>query len=122
MAISIPSSVAKAPRVRVRSRARQRFFASRLALLGIVVLGLLTLVSVFGTWIRPYDPNKQSLRETLQGPSGAHWLGTDRFGRDILSRMIEGLGVSLWASLQAVVIAVALGIPIGLVAGYAGGW
>jgi peptide/nickel transport system permease protein len=83
---------------------------------------LLVLLAVIGRFFTPHDPNAQSLSHSLEGPSGSYWFGTDRFGRDIFSRLLEGTGLSLFAALQAVVVSVALGIPIGLLAGYAGGW
>lgn len=87
-----------------------------------LILLLLIIVSIGAEWIAPYDPLKQVLREALQSPSAAHWLGTDNLGRDVLSRLIFGGRIALIASLEATLIAVVLGVPIGLFIGYRGGW
>lgn len=58
----------------------------------------------------------------LEGPSAAHWLGTDDLGRDVLSRLIHGGANSLYAALLAVAVALLIGIPLGLIAGFVGGW
>src|SRR6218665_522835 len=90
--------------------------------LTLAFLVLLLLLSVTAPWIAPHAPSAQNLDATLQPISGAHWLGTDDLGRDILSRMIHGAPVTLYASLLAVGVAIVLGLPIGLLAGYLGGW
>ncbi|ABM59156.1 binding-protein-dependent transport systems inner membrane component [Verminephrobacter eiseniae EF01-2] len=92
------------------------------AALSLAFLVLLLLLSVTAPWIAPHAPSAQNLDATLQPISGAHWLGTDDLGRDILSRMIHGAPVTLYASLLAVGVAIVLGLPIGLLAGYLGGW
>lgn len=69
----------------------------------------------------PYAPEHANLRDRLQGPSAAHWLGTDDRGRDVLSRLIWGTRVSMSVGFIAVGIAVAIGIVIGAIAGYYGG-
>lgn len=78
------------------------------------------LVSVFAPLVTPTDPNAQDLLARLQGSSADHWLGTDRYGRDELSRLIYGGRVSLQGAAIAVVVGVAIGVSLGLIAGYAG--
>ncbi|MFY2642856.1 ABC transporter permease [Achromobacter insuavis] len=85
-------------------------------LLGLVALALLGLV-----WT-PYDPLKLNLSLRLQAPGALHWLGTDEFGRDVLSRLIIGASTSLWISLLSVVVALGCGTLIGMLAGYLRGW
>lgn len=90
-------------------------------------LSLLVLVLILGTallapWVAPYDPAHQDLEHMLEGPSAAHWLGTDDLGRDVLSRLIHGGANSLYAALLAVSVALLIGIPLGLIAGFVGGW
>ena len=92
------------------------------AALSLAFLLVLLLLSVTASWISPYVPSAQNLSDTLQPISVAHWLGTDDLGRDILSRMIHGAPMTLYASLLAVSVAIVLGVPIGLLAGYLGGW
>lgn len=83
---------------------------------------LLVVLAVFAPVVAPYDPYAQEVVDRLQPPSSAHWLGTDDYGRDVLSRLIFGVRISLQASLQAVVLALVLGLPLGVVAGYRGSW
>jgi peptide/nickel transport system permease protein len=73
-------------------------------------------------WIAPYEPFKQNYRETLQGPTWKHPFGTDRFGRDILSREIYGARISLRVAVISIFAALLVGGVFGLVAGYFGGW
>jgi peptide/nickel transport system permease protein len=86
------------------------------------VLAILVIVALGADWIAPYDPLRQSLRDALQGPSTAHWLGTDDLGRDVLSRLIFGCRIALIAAAEATSLAIILGVPIGLFIGYRGGW
>jgi ABC-type dipeptide/oligopeptide/nickel transport system permease subunit len=87
----------------------------------LVFLVLVVLVAIFAPLVAPKDPNEQDLFNRFKGWSGNHPLGTDGFGRDVLSRIIYGARTSLLASLQALGIAVVLGAPLGLLAGYIGG-
>jgi peptide/nickel transport system permease protein len=85
-----------------------------------VFLVLLIIVAAFTPLLAPYDPNAQELLLRLKAPSGQHWLGTDEFGRDILSRLMYGARVSMLAAAEALVVAAGIGAPLGMVAGYAG--
>ncbi|HEY6744445.1 MAG TPA: dipeptide/oligopeptide/nickel ABC transporter permease/ATP-binding protein [Mycobacteriales bacterium] len=85
-------------------------------------LVLLTVACAGASWWAPADPEFQDLAHPLAGPSGAHWLGTDRLGRDVLSRLLFGGQVSIVSVLEAVAVFAVLGITLGVVAGYAGGW
>lgn len=82
---------------------------------------LFVAVAVFAPWLMPYDPAAQDYMSTLQGPSWAHWLGTDYLGRDLLSRLIGGARVSLTAMSIVLAAALAIGVVIGSLAGYIGG-
>ena len=89
-----------------------------------VAWGLIILlggVAVFGPTLSPYDPNIGDFQKLLQGPNGAHWLGTDNLGRDTLSRLIAGTRVAALAGLEATAIAIAVGVPIGITVGFVGG-
>ncbi|PPL15509.1 ABC transporter permease [Microterricola pindariensis] len=86
------------------------------------VLVVMTLAAVFAPFIAPYDPNFVNLSAVYQGPSPAHWLGTDSLGRDTLSRMIFGARTALLGPLLVVVFSTILGILLGLLAGWRGGW
>ena len=79
-------------------------------------------VAVFAGGVAPYDPVAQDIIARMKGPSAAHWLGTDQFGRDVLSRIIHGSRTSLLVSAAAVLAALALGGTLGLVAAFYRGW
>lgn len=110
------------PRVGEWQRFRRVFFGRRVVLFGTVVIAFLVLVAIIGPWIAPYDPYEINLRATLEGPSSAHWLGTDFVGRDTLSRLIYGARTSLVVGLTSVFFASFIGITLGSIAGYYGGW
>jgi peptide/nickel transport system permease protein len=92
------------------------------AVIGGFVLAVIIVAAVFADQISPYPPNVQNLRNRLQPPSAEHWLGTDQFGRDILSRIIHGGRISLQVGFIAVGIALAIGGLMGVLAAYYGGW
>jgi peptide/nickel transport system permease protein len=99
----------------------RRLLRHRLAAAGgVIVLGLV-LVAIFAPALAPHDPTRQDLGATYQPSSAGHWLGTDEFGRDILSRIIHGARVSLLVGVVSVGIGLTLGTVAGLVAGYLGG-
>ncbi|MDR1978995.1 MAG: ABC transporter permease [Synergistaceae bacterium] len=98
-----------------------RLCRNHLAIVGLVILVALIFTAVFADVLAPYAYFKQSLRERLQAPSLSHWLGTDEFGRDVLSRLIYGARVSLQVGLVAVSISLVLGGSLGAIAGYYGG-
>lgn len=92
----------------------------RLIIFGILVLALL-FTAVFAEHICPYDPNGQDLANALQAPSLAHPFGTDRYGRDMLSRVIAGSQTSIFSALALVAIVSVGGTVIGVSCGYFGG-
>jgi peptide/nickel transport system permease protein len=87
---------------------------------GALVLVVL-LCAVFGNVIAPYSPLQTESLAALKPPSTAHWLGSDEFGRDILSRIIYGARISLQVAVISVGIGATVGSAIGLISGYAGG-
>ena len=89
--------------------------------LACLVLLLLAIAAVAGPWISPYHPDQVELARRLQPPSPDHWLGTDHLGRDILSRLIAGVRVSLGSVAVTLGLILTLGIVIGGAAGFAGG-
>lgn len=89
--------------------------------LGFIIIGLLLLTALLAPTLTPYDPNAQEF-DLLLPPSAQHLLGTDEFGRDLLSRLIAGSRVSLLVGFAAVSLAVLASVPLGLLAGYYGGW
>jgi peptide/nickel transport system permease protein len=111
----------------VEHRARWRevagaVLANRLALAALVVLGVLLVLAVVGRWVAPYGLNEVVIEDRLQGPSLDHPFGTDELGRDLFSRVILAVRVSLYVGLVAVGISLVAGVAIGLLAGYYGRW
>jgi peptide/nickel transport system permease protein len=94
---------------------------NRLASVGAVMLLTLFLVVLLAPLIARYDPVKQNYREMLQGPSAAHYFGTDKFGRDIWSRVVWGAQRSAIISVLAVLVGVLCGVPLGTISGFYGG-
>ncbi len=89
--------------------------------LGFFTLWLFVLTAVLAPWVTPHDPNAQDF-DLLAPPSLQHPVGTDEFGRDLLSRLMAGARVSLTVGFAAVGLAMLVAVPLGLVAGYYGGW
>ncbi|MCB6610789.1 ABC transporter permease [[Clostridium] symbiosum] len=98
-----------------------RYIHNRLAVIGSAILLIFILLAIFAPLIAPYDPYFMDGTAVLQAPGGAHPLGTDNMGRDILSRVIYGSRISLWVSIVSVSIATVLGLILGVAAGYFGG-
>ncbi len=99
----------------------RRFSRNKLAVVGLVIVGLMVFTGVFAPWLAPYSPTKQDLRNAEQMPSLAHPLGTDRYGRDQLSRIIWGARTAIIVAPSATLVAVAIGLVMGALAGYLGG-
>lgn len=97
------------------------FKRDKMGMVGAVMVVMLLSVSLFGNCFTPYNPLKMIYEESFQGPSVKHFLGTDRFGRDQLSRLIAGARTSMIVSFGAVAIAMILGVIVGLISGYFGG-
>lgn len=98
-----------------------RLFSSKLALSGLVICTLIVGLAVLAPMLAPYGPNTIDYRAMLRPPGGAHFLGADDLGRDVLSRTMYAGRLSLAVSTASVLLAVAAGAPLGLLAGYAGG-
>jgi len=107
---------------RPRGETIRRLLRSRSAVVGGSVLIVIVLAAIAAALISPYDPIKTNQRLSLEGPSLAHLMGTDRFGRDIFSRVVWGGQQSLPIGLVSVGIGLLFGVSLGLAAGYYGGW
>ena len=123
----VSSTSAEATQPSARRRApRQGFWADLLrhkgGAFGLAVVTLFVLLSLFGRWIAPYDPNVGELTSMLAAPSARHVFGTDELGRDTLSRVIDGSRVAVTVAFLSVALAMLGGVVIGIVAGYFGGW
>ncbi len=84
----------------------------------VLVLAVFVTLALLAPAIAPYDPNQQDLLARLRPWSAAHWLGTDEYGRDQLSRLIFGARVSLLAAVEVVAVGLVLGVPAGVLAGF----
>jgi len=101
---------------------RRRLFKNPAAVAGMLILLAFVLAALLAPYLAPADPTAQDLAARLKPPGAeGHLLGTDRLGRDVLSRLIFGARLSLLVSVSSVLIGLALGLPLGLVSGYAGG-
>ncbi|BBY30661.1 ABC transporter permease [Mycolicibacterium sediminis] len=87
-----------------------------------VLLLVVAIVALAAEWLVPYGINDVDVPNALQGPSGAHWFGTDELGRDVLSRVLVAVQASMQVAVASVAFAVIVGVSIGVVAGYRGGW
>ena len=97
-------------------------FRSPQLVLGTVLLLLVATAAAFGPALAPYDPEAFSRTARFAGPSPAHWLGADQFGRDTLSRLLIGARTTLLLSLSATALGSALGAVLGTVSAFLGGW
>jgi peptide/nickel transport system permease protein len=107
-------------------RTVKRTFARRVArhrgaVAGLAVVVLLLLMAAFAPLLAPFDPGAQALDSGLSGPSWSHWLGQDRLGRDLLSRLIYGARISAAVGLGTVSLSLAIGLLVGSASGFFGG-
>ena len=89
--------------------------------IGALIIGVYIVIAIIGPSIRPYAPDALLTGSPLMGPSSAHWLGTDEYGRDVWSRLLSGERGILLVALAATLVAVLLGSAIGLYSGFRGG-
>lgn len=116
------TDTAAAPRLFIRSRALRRFLSHKLALLGVFMVALLTVVCFAGPWFLPYDELYIDLRARFAPPmTGGHIFGTDPLGRDLAARLFHAGQVSMSIGFAVMVIATTIGSVVGVVAGYYGG-
>ena len=100
----------------------RRFLGRHLMLcLGLGIVLVMSLAALCAPLLAPYDPNALHLDHILEPPSSMFWLGTDRLGRDVFSRLLYGGQISLWVGFVAVGISVSIGTGLGLISGYFGG-
>lgn len=99
----------------------EKFYKNKLAVIGGVLLFIIILSAIFAPVIAPYPPEQQNLLNKLKPPSGEHLMGTDKFGRDIFSRLLYGARVSLLVGFASVLGSITIGTVVGAIAGYFGG-
>ncbi|PAV30463.1 peptide ABC transporter permease [Virgibacillus profundi] len=98
------------------------FKKNKIAVVGFCIVLFFILLAIFAPWIAKEGINAQETADRLLPPSAEYWLGTDDFGRDILSRIIYGARISLWVGFSAVIGSVIVGSILGIIAGYYGRW
>ena len=106
----------------VRRHLSLRLRRQPLAVVGVVFLSVFILCGLAAPWLARDNPASIDLMHRLQGPSAAHWAGTDELGRDTLARLLWGARLSLAVSVTVVSISLFLGLIVGGLAGYLGGW
>ena len=121
LAVDAVKSPAKSKRTWLLLSTLTRVFQNRMGILGLMFLVPLVVMGAFAPIVAPYDPLEMYRGEELKAPSADHLLGTDEFGRDILSRVIYGARISLLVGIISVVLGVVAGVITGLIAGYWGG-
>jgi peptide/nickel transport system permease protein len=99
-----------------------RLRKNRGAAAGLAIIGAYVAIALVGRFLVPYSPTSGDLGARLLGPTRAHWLGTDELGRDVLSRLVYGAGISLEIQVASIVLTALVAVPWGLLAGYYGGW
>lgn len=120
---SIATSIAErefvrpTPWMRVKRQARR----NPTLLIGIVLVAIVLLIGLLGPLFAPYSPVKQDYEAAVQPPSTEHWLGTDKFGRDQLSRILFGARIDLGVGIVTAIVPLIVGIIIGSLSGYYGG-
>jgi ABC-type dipeptide/oligopeptide/nickel transport system permease subunit len=105
-----------------RRRLWRKFTANRLGMIGSVIIIALVAVASLANMLAPYSYKEQELSAMYLPPSGEHLMGTDEFGRDVLSRVIHGSRISVYVGVVSVGLSVIIGVFIGSIAGYYGGW
>lgn len=113
---SIPAELSMPP-------SRWQIFArNRASIVGLVILIALALMAAFGPLFAPFDPHATSVGPTMSAPNAKHWMGTDELGRDVLSRVLQGVRTSLVVGLVAATLAITMAVVVGATAGFHGGW
>ncbi|MEW5771641.1 MAG: ABC transporter permease [Pseudomonadota bacterium] len=104
-----------------RRRFIQPIARQRTAVLGLAILAVYVAAALLAPWLATHDPTAQDLMAAMQGPSAAHWLGTDSYGQDLYSRLLYGARLALVIGFASVAMGLVVGVAIGLVAGLVGG-
>ncbi|MBR0827777.1 ABC transporter permease [Bradyrhizobium manausense] len=98
-----------------------RFLSDPTTLAGVILCAIVVAGALLAPWLSPHDPLEQNILDRLAGPGSDYLLGTDQFGRDVLSRLLWGARVSLLVSFLSIASAVVIGGAIGMISGYIGG-
>ena len=99
----------------------KRLSGNKMGMLGVFIISLLVLIAIFAPLLEPYSFKSQDISIMNEAPSKSHLLGTDEFGRDLLSRILRGARISFVVGVMSVAISVVIGVVIGGIAGFYGG-
>ena len=99
----------------------KRLSGNKMGMLGVFIISVLVLVAIFAPLLEPYSFKAQDISNMNEAPSQSHLLGTDEFGRDLLSRILRGARISFVVGVMSVAISVVIGVVIGGIAGFYGG-
>jgi len=102
-------------------KALKAFLRNRTSLIGAIISVIMLSIAILAPWISPYDPLKQNVYYRLTPPERSHLLGTDEYGRDVLSRVFTGARISFFVGIASIFIGMIIGTGVGIVAGYLGG-
>lgn len=105
-----------------RTTARRLLAGNPVTVLSALVLAAVVVIALTASFITPYGVNDVDVPQALRAPSGAHWMGTDELGRDVLSRVLMGVQASMKVAVVSVAFAAVVGVTLGVLAGYRGGW
>jgi peptide/nickel transport system permease protein len=122
--MTVPVATAAPPPTPLAYFARQTvkaFNTNKTSWIGLLVFVAVVVLALAAPVIAPFDPNDQNIMEKLRPPSAEHWLGTDSFGRDTLSRILYGARISLVIGVASTLLAMLIGSAIGMFAGWHGG-
>lgn len=121
--IEKPEIAVKQPNPRLKSwkSVFNKLKKNKSAVVGGVLIILLIIIALIGPYLTPYDPlYDQDITNKLATPSSDHWFGTDNFGRDIFSRVIQGTGLTLQIGFFSILLGATVGVFLGIIAGYYG--
>lgn len=105
-----------------RTTAWRLLAGNPVTVLSALVLAAVVVIALTASFITPYGVNDVDVPQALRAPSGAHWMGTDELGRDVLSRVLMGVQASMKVAVVSVAFAAVVGVTLGVLAGYRGGW
>lgn len=116
-----PGAAAQTPLAYFAAQILKAFNTNKTSWIGLAIFLVVIALAIFGPALAPFDPTDQNILEKLRPPSAEHWLGTDSFGRDTLSRVLYGARISLVIGMVSTLAAMLVGSAIGMVAGWHGG-
>jgi peptide/nickel transport system permease protein len=114
-------TAAPSPFAYFASATLKAFNTNKTSWIGLAVFLIVVVAAIFAPVLAPFDPNDQNILEKLRAPTIEHWLGTDSFGRDTLSRLLYGARISLIIGVVSTLAAMVIGTAIGMLAGWHGG-